>query len=204
MGSYTWNSNNVLTYYEKPETKIPNKQLIPHRMVDDKEVYYVRFDLTLLIQQVLSDLNINDRKKEELFTYTADSLKTVGHGHMTTQWATTLGLPYFFEWSSLEHVNINAIRHKCSYHFGNKYTNHTLKLENLNLNDEELNELKETFVLSDKAKKFAIAQKIVEMDSAYNWSFYTFVPLVGAWMLNMMACHTNDIFKMLERPWIVR
>ena len=93
VGSYTWNSNNVISYYERPDTKIPTKSIVPHRMVGDKEVYYVRFDLTLLIQEVLSDLNINDRKKEELFTYTADSLKTVAHGHMTTQWATMLGLP---------------------------------------------------------------------------------------------------------------
>jgi len=59
-------------------------------------------------------------------------------------------------------------------------------------------------VLSDKAKKFAIAQKLVEMDSIGNWIFYTFVPLAGAWILNMVSSHTNDIFKMLERPWFAR
>merc|ERR1719273_639084 len=136
MSSYTWNSNRVFDYFERPETKLSLKLPLRHRMKHEKEIYYVRFDLMLLFEEVLSDLSINNRKQEDLFTYTADSLKTVGHGYMTNSWATMLGLPYFFEWKTLEDVDLKAIRHKCSYHPGNLLTDHVLRMDNLNLNDD--------------------------------------------------------------------
>ena len=204
MSSYTWNSNRVFDYFERPETKLELKLPVRHRSKNEKEVYYVRFDLMLLFEEVLSDLRINDRKKEDLCIYTADCLKTVGHGYMTNSWATMLGLPYFFEWKTLEDVDLRAIRHKCSYHPGNKFTDHILTIDNLMLSNDEIEELKETFVLSDKAKKFAIALKLLEMDCAYSWIFYTFVPLVGAFSLNIISCLSNDFFHLLEKPWVLR
>jgi len=136
MANYTWNSNTVLNYFERQETKIPRKLLIPFRLKNDKEVYYVRFDLMMLIQSVISDLRVNERKKEELEIYTADSFKTVGHGFLATQFATMIGVPYFFEWKSVEQVDLKAIRHKCNYHFGSWFSDHILTLEDLKLSDE--------------------------------------------------------------------
>lgn len=115
-----------------------------------------------------------------------------------------LGVPYFFEWKSVKEVDLKKLRHKSTYHFGNLFSDHILTLEDLELTDEEINELKETFVLSDKAKKFAVAQKLIEMESLGDWFFYTSVPFGAAWLGHMMSAHFNDVFKMLERPWFVR
>merc|ERR1719412_1251604 len=72
-----------------------------------------------------------------------------------------VGVPYFFEWDSVEQVNLEQIRHKWKYPIVTRFTNHSLTLENLELSCDELNELKETFVLSSNAKKFAIAQSVL-------------------------------------------
>ena len=204
MSSFTWNISNVLLYFERQETKLPRKLAMPYRYENKKEVYYVRFDLMLLVESVLSDLNVNARKREELEIFTADSLKTVGYGYMCWSYATILGLPYFFEWNTIEDVNLKAIGHNLPYHFGNRFTNHSLSLDNLELTEDELQELKQTFVLSKNAKKFAIAQKLIESDSAGNWAFYSFVPGAVFWGLNQFCVLTNNIWGMLERPTYAR
>ena len=204
MSSYTWNSAKVLDYFERSETKLPRTLLAPLRFKGKKESYYVRFDLMLLIQSVLKDLNISETKQEDMDIYTADSLKVEGHGYTSTSFATMVGVPYFFEWDSVEQVNLEQIRHKWKYPIVTRFTNHSLTLENLELSSDELNELKETFVLSSNAKKFAIAQKLIEMERYGDWAFYTFIPSFAVLMLNQIACHTNDIFKMFERPSVVR
>ena len=186
MASYTWNSSRVLDYFERPETKLPRTLLAPFRFKGQKENYYVRFDLMLLIQSVLKDLNLSETKIEDMDIYTADSLKVEGHGYTSTSFATMVGVPYFFEWDSVEQVNLEQIRHKWKYPIVTHFTNHSLTLENLELNSEELKELKETFVLSSNAKKFAIAQKILEMGRFGDWVFYTFVPSFAVCLLNQM------------------
>ena len=110
----------------------------------------------------------------------------------------------FFEWNSVEDVNLTDIRHKWKHLIVTPLTNNSFTLENLNLSDEELNDLKETFVLSNNAKKFAIAQKLVEMERLGDWMLFTFVPPSFTLMLNLLAAHCNDIFQLFERPIIVR
>ena len=158
ISSYTWNSSRVLTYFERPETKLPRKLPLAIRMKESKEDYYVRFDLMLLIDSIFRDLDINERKRKNMDIYTADSLKVEAHGSTNTNFATMLGIPYFFEWNSVEDVCLADIRHKWKNLIVTAFTNNSFTLENLNLSDEELNDLKETFVLSNNAKKFAIAQ----------------------------------------------
>jgi len=200
----TWNIGNILQYFERQETKLPRKLALPYRYENKKEVYYVRFDLMLLVESVLSDLNLNERKREDLEIFTADSLKTVGYGYTCYNYGTMLGLPYFFEWKTIEDVNLKAIRHNWPYHFGNRFTNHSLTLDNLELTEGELQELKETFLLSNNAKKFAIAQKIIESESMGNWAFYSFVPGAVFWALHQFCVLTNNIWGMLERPTYAR
>ena len=204
VANYTWNSNRVLTYFERPETKIPRKYKMNYRLKHDKEAYYVRFDLMLLLESVMSDLKLSKTKTDAIDVYTADSFKLVAHGCMSTHFGLMLGLPYFFEWNSVDHVDFNVIRHKSPYYFGINFTDHILTLESLNLNKDELLKLKETFVLSEKAKKFALAQKLLEMESLASWAFYAFTPILACWVLNMMAVNFNDIFKMLDRPTYLR
>ena len=204
MSSFTWNIGNILLYFERQETKLPRKLALPYKYENKKEVYYVRFDLMLLVESVLSDLNLNERKREDLEIFTADSLKTVGYGYTCYNYGTMLGLPYFFEWKTIEDVNLKAIRHNWPYHFGNRFTNHSLTLDNLELTEGELQELKETFLLSNNAKKFAIAQKIIESESMGNWAFYSFVPGAVFWALHQFCVLTNNIWGMLERPTYAR
>merc|ERR1712045_22251 len=96
---------------------------------------------------------------------------------------------------TIEDVNFKAIRHNWPYHFGNRFTNHSLTFDNLELTEGELQELKETFLLSDNAKKFAIAQKIIESESMGNWAFYSFVPGAVFWALHQFCVLTNNICK---------
>ena len=204
IANSTWNSYRVLEYFERPETKFPRKLLSRHKQRHVKEVYYLRFDTMLLLQSVMSDLKFSHNKKDEIEVYTVDSLKVVGHGCLSTTFSGILGIPYFLEWNSVDEVDLTQIRHQCSYQFGNYFTDHTLKLEALNLDEMELSNLKETFVLSVKAKKFALAKELMEIDRISTWFFYIVAPLVSCFALNQMAVHFNDIFKMLERPSIVR
>ena len=204
ISSYTWNSSRVLTYFERSETKLPRKLPLPIRLKEHKEDYYLRFDLMLLIESIFKDLNINERKRNNMDIYTADSLKVEGHGNTNTNFATMLGIPYFFEWNSVEDVSLTDIRHKWKHLIVTPLTNNSFTLDNLKLSDEELNDLKETFVLSNNAKKFAIAQKLVEMERLGDWMLFTFVPPSFTLMLNLLAAHCNDIFQLFERPIIVR
>ena len=204
ISSYTWNSSRVLTYFERPETKLPRKLPLSIRFKDRKEDYYVRFDLMLLIESVFKDLDITERKRNNMDIYTADSLKVEAHGSTNTNFATMLGIPYFFEWNSVEDVSLADIRHKWKNLIVTAFTNNSFTLENLNLSDEELNDLKETFVLSNKAKKFAIAQRLVEMERLGDWMLFTLVPPSFTVMWNLLAVHCNDIFQLFERPIIVR
>ena len=204
VSSYTWNSNGVLNYFERSETKLPRKLSYGIRYREKKEDYYVRFDVMLLIESVLKDLRISERKREDMDIYTADSLRVEGHGYTKTSFSTMLGVPYFFEWNTVEDVNLDHIRHKWKHMVVSRFTDNFFTLEHLNLSDEELNELKETFVLSNNAKKFAIAQKLLEMERYSDWLLYTFTPMSLTLLLYMLAVHCNDIFKMFERPMIVR
>ena len=89
----TWNFHNVIKYFERPETKLPRTYLQPYIKEPDSEgkpltqkIYYVRFDLTRLLDQVMSDLNFSSHQKSEIVVYTADSLRVVGTGCLRYVW----------------------------------------------------------------------------------------------------------------------
>ena len=128
ISSSTWNSARVLEYFERPETKIPRK-LKGYKEKYDQEAYYLRYDLMLIFESVMSDLRFSQNKKDEIDVYTADTLKVMGHGCLSTNFSGILGIPYFFEWNSADDVDLSKIRHQSSYHFGNYFTDHTLILE---------------------------------------------------------------------------
>ena len=127
--------------------------------------------------------------------------------HISTVVSGTLGIPYYFEWDNPDQVDLSTIRHQSPYHFGSYFTQHTLILDEdmLALDEDEMKALKETFFLSEKAKKFAIAQKLLEKTDIMTWFFETlFVPMTAYWFLQNLAFKCNDVFNMLEKPAYVR
>ena len=117
----------------------------------------------------------------------------------------SIGIPYYAKFQDVNEVNFNDLRHKTLPlpllgWLGNVQIELS-EVEETEENAIDLHELRKTFVMSDKAKKFMIATHLVEA----NVTSIAYVKAMHYWLFVSMAAVTsmtiNDQFKMFGKKF---
>ena len=132
-----------------------------------------------LTNQVNEDLdskiaNFIKSDKSQTQLHFADNIsKDIQHiGNLITQHDSypKCGLPYYALLDDVDQVDLSKIKHIPNYNPLFLYISNPVKidltdLQEMELSENDINELKETFVLSEEAKKFLIATQLIEFHS---------------------------------------
>ena len=214
--------NPYINYYEAkevigpPATKRLKNSTEPK--IEEKDLmnglYYMEIDQenAALVENEMVKQNFSKDEVKGLIYFVSDTLETNRMGTLggMSSWC-LIGLPKYWNlWDTADDVELDKVRH-CWPFFNKtiqKLVNTTTSLDvdkvNEHLNQDEIKELKETFILSEKAKKYAIASVLLEArDVATVVSQQHAFP----WLVTLMKTipiNLNDSLDMFNRPMLIR
>lgn len=152
---------------------------------------------------------IPDKRCQRFFM--ADSLAPEVLGHVSNDtMESCMGLPYYMSFESREDVCLDKLFQKTPFvlFFGKKFPNwfrHSLDLEAVekNLTQEEFEELKDTMVLSEAAKRFIIARKLRELLDR-EWHFVDLGVNIITATATLMTLHNLINNKLASKPMFAK
>jgi transmembrane protein 177 len=120
-------------------------------------------NLQALKDSVMSDIHLGPKRKTLCTFFHSNEVNVVSYGSLLTIWGALISLPYYFSYSKPTDVNINHIKIRSKY--------------DIDWNSKSGKKLLNSFILSDAAKKFAIAREVHFADSIrlYSQTFFIYV-----------------------------
>jgi len=170
-----------------------------------------------LIQSVLTDLGTDNNvpvskfggpENEELEVYFTDTFSIYGvvtNVPNVRATSSSLGLPFYAQYENLEDVNFDDLKAKFVKVHPLIESDLTIDLEELKgTSGSDIDELKETFVLSPDAKKFMIASHMIEWTSK-SINICKSMKLLSVFSLFYVITATiNEQALMFKRPFMLR
>jgi len=161
--------------------------------IERRMCYGIADSLANIITDEMHKFNVEGKMGTAFFL--ADSLDTEGFGHDNSgRLDAASGFPFYASFDTIQDVDLSKIHQKLPFTFklSNRFPQwfkYSLNVEEVekNLTAEELQELKETMVLSEGAKRYMVARRLIEMKDNKWRAVDTFLPpsslflLIAAW-----------------------
>jgi hypothetical protein len=144
-----------------------------------------------LVTAVFQDMNVSDRDRNAFTVFAADHFVPIQRGSTSTLFGSAFGYPVFFEWSTIDEAKLWEIRHKAmqSRFFAKGVSLQKDHAEKEVCSSDAVLSLKQSMLLSEQAKKFAIALAVHE--AAISWSPHVRMYLMPAVFYSVYVCITH-------------
>lgn len=158
-----------------------------------------------LLEQVAKDMKLDDDVLERFRVFYVDFLGVKGH-HIWNVRGTMggfTGIPFYASYEDKSEVNLKELRHKTNFFPWSKFDLSELEANDA-VSEEDIAELKDTFVMSDNAKKFILASNAFESASSLVTPTRSTKLLGLASLFYFTTANINSFFKMFTHPFHVR
>lgn len=158
-----------------------------------------------LLDQVMKDMKISLYDREKYLVFFTDNLSVYCKQYFTPISVLpikgVLGVPFYVTFSDTKPVDFTQLKHRTAY----IPVKDPVQIDLSCLDDRtDTEELKETFVLSDNAKKFLLATQSYELCSAFVLTAKLSQKSVYVLMYATVASTINQVFNLFRYPLIVR
>lgn len=185
----------------------PADKLLDRDLVDRTEPRHIQYYspdfINDHIEATFEDLAVRKEDKVCLQLFMANSFDPVLFGYQDCPFGYTVGIPFYYMWRTVEEVQFEEVIQML---WGKEIWKRQIALADFvkNLSEDELADLKDTLILSEKAKKYCIAEQIL-CAKEYNPTFDTFFSL-GHFIVSYYFCALmNYQFNLLKKaPRILR
>uniref|UniRef100_A0A1B6E208 Transmembrane protein 177 n=1 Tax=Clastoptera arizonana TaxID=38151 RepID=A0A1B6E208_9HEMI len=172
---------------------IPNTVLISQyqklfEMYRDGEPVLVEGETLEKFKEVIIDINSFVKPRGKITPFIAYGFDTVSAGHTNTLQGAIIGIPSTFEYKTIEDVDKNPIR------VNGKFLDPELDVAN---------RLKESIILSDNAKKYAICREILLTNTNVMYFQASYPPIIII-TLNFFSQFCKKVFGVERLPPINR
>ena len=168
--------------------------------------------LRTLLSEVCKDLQMPDEKVSKLNVFMMDRL---GHDSYPFHSSSVLpngklGLPYYISYDDVSEVDLANLKHIQGYPKIQPFLNQiTIELKDLvsddkegkDINDDDIEKLKKTFVLSESAKKFCLASHVDVFESKFIDVMRTIALTLNGFMVIAVTKIKNNHKKIRGKPF---
>ena len=160
-------------------------------------------DFQQLLDQVMKDMKISSYSKEKYLVFFTDNLSVTCKNFFTPigalRFRAALGLPFYTNFSNQKAVDLAQMKHKTAY----VPLQDPVQID-LSCITDEMEDLKETFMLSDDAKMFLLATQSYEMCSQLVLTSKICEKSILILLYATLTSNINSLFNMFKYPLIAR